>query len=76
MEWTFLFSFARVGLQKKADHDDGEHGIAFLGTPGNGRRFDTDPGNRRQLRKLEPDGIGQNRLRAIALEAAKRITES
>ena len=75
MEWTFLFRFATVGLQKHGGGGYEEHGFAFLRTFDNRAGYGTDPGNRRQLRGVEPDGIGENRLRIIGLETAKRIVE-
>jgi hypothetical protein len=75
MEWTFLFSFATVGLQKNGDGEYEEDGFAFLRTLCNRAGCETDPGNRRQLRGVEPDGIGEDRVRIIGLETAKRIVK-
>src|SRR6266566_4077593 len=67
----FSSSFGRVGLAKEAHCQNGENGSAFLRPSSNGRRSDNDAGNRSQLCRSDANGIGQDRLRTVGLEAAK-----
>lgn len=67
-KWTILFGFARVGLRKEV-HEQRE--AEFLRPARHRRRAEIDPGGHSQLRWFEPDGIGEDGVRALGLEASQ-----